>query len=145
MLGDCETAGDVTQESFLKAYKALRTYRNSSSFLSWIFRIANNTCIDLLRKKARMSESNIDDCERLAGSVPSPEKSTMENETNRTIQAALMYLPEKYRSVMVMFHFSGMGIRDISEALGKPEGTVKSDLHHGRELLRRRLEGVVTA
>jgi len=146
MLGDADEAADAAQESFVKAYNALAGFRLDAKFLTWMFRIANNTCIDMSRQRKSRQTVSLDD---MAGepSVPDspdgPEETVLRGESDRLVQEAVSRLPEKYRTALVMFHFSGMSIRDISKAIGRPEGTVKSDLHIAREMLRQKLEGVV--
>jgi len=144
MLGDDAEAADAAQESFIKAYNAMSSINKDRSFLSWMFRIANNCCIDFLRKRSRRKVVSFEDIEgNISDSGSTPERISMKKETARILQAALMHLPEKFRAPLVMFHFSEMKIKEISEILRKPEGTIKSDLHQAREMLRRRLEGVV--
>lgn len=147
MLDDADDAADAAQESFLKAYHALENFRRDARFLTWLFKIASNTCIDLSRQRGRRQTSSLDEIaaerDRLPSSDPSPEQALLRGEADRLIRDAVLTLPEKYRVTLVMFHFSGMSIRDISKAIGRPEGTVKSGLHIAREMLRRKLEGVV--
>lgn len=147
MLGDAEEAADAAQESFVKAYYALENFRLDAKFSTWLFRIASNACIDLSRRRKSRRTVSLDEVEAEAGPSASedagPEQVVLRGETDRLVHEAVECLPEKYRTALVMFHFNEMSIRDISEALGRPEGTVKSDLHIGREMLRRKLEGVV--
>lgn len=149
MLGDPEEAAEAAQESFVKAYYALERFRQDSKFLTWLFKIASNTCIDLSRARSRRRESLLEEgAVETAGSQAngsSPEQTALRGESSRLVREAVLRLPEKYRAALVMFHFSGMSIKEISGALGRPEGTVKSDLHVAREMLRRKLEGIVVA
>lgn len=149
MLGNAEESADAAQESFLKAYNALESFREEAQFLSWLLRIANNTCIDRTRSRARRPSVALEDMgeERLefTSEAPTPEESTIRGESDRLVREALQRLPEKYRAALILFHFNEMSIREIGQALGRPENTVKSDLHIGREMLRRKLEGVVVA
>lgn len=148
MLGEREDAEEAAQESFVKAYYALDKFRQDASFLTWIIKIASNTCIDISRARVKRSAVSIDEIEGGNGSLPSgqlsPEEQAVENEESRLVRKAVLHLPERQRAAMVMFHFEEMSIREISQSLGMPEGTVKSDLHIAREILRGRLEGVVT-
>ena len=146
MLGDADEAADAAQESFIKAYHALESFRQDAQFLTWVTRIARNACLDSVRRRAVRQADSIDDDESGAGSLPSgapsPEEAALRSDAKRRLDAAILDLPESHRAALVMFHFSGLTISEISRALGRPEGTVKSDLHHARERLRRRLEGV---
>lgn len=147
MLGNRDDAVDASQEAFLKAYHALQTFRHSSRFSTWLFGIANNACIDRLRKPDRRLVGSLEQVEEDGGEraspMPTPESVVMLRESERLILDALGQLPDRQRSTMVMFHFNHMSISEISRALCRPEGTVKSDLHHARETLRRKLKQVV--
>lgn len=147
MLGDADEAADAAQESFLKAYHALARFRQGSSFLTWVLKIASNTCID--RSRARMRhpklalEELVDDGGMLPSDDPSPEDSALRGESDRTVREAVLRLPERNRAALVMFYYNGLSITDISAALGRPMNTIKSDLRIAREMLRRKLEGVL--
>ena len=143
MLGDDEAA-DAAQESFVKAYHALDRFRQDAQFLTWLIKIANNTCIDMSRARRRQRADSLDDVEVEASDVPSnPEKSAIRSDEQQRLWEAVLKLPEKYQTALVMFHFDSKSIKEISSSLGRPEGTVKSDLHVAREMLRRKLEGVL--
>ena len=147
MVGNADDASDAAQDAFVKAYHALANFREDASFLSWIMRIANNACVDLWRRRGRRNAVSLDDEDSGLNDIPSdaldPESMVIGEENRRLILEAVLRMPEKRRGALVMFYFGEMSIRDISRALGKPEGTVKSDLHFAREMLRRKLEGVV--
>ena len=147
MLGSAEEAEDAAQQSFVKAYHALESFREEAQFLSWLLKIASNTCIDKTRSRKRRPSVALEDMgeERLefTSDAPTPEESTLQGESDRLVREAVVKLPEKYREALVLFHFNEMSIRQISQLLGRPENTVKSDLHIGREMLRRKLEGIV--
>ncbi len=146
MLGNADDAADAAQESFVKAYHALESFRQDAQFLTWVFRIARNACLDSLRRRALRRADSIDDDEsgasELASDAQSPEQVALQSDTSRRLNQAVLELPENHRAALVMFHFNGLSIREISEATGRPQGTVKSDLHLARERLRRRLAGV---
>ena len=149
MLGNAEESSDAAQETFLKAYRALESFREEAQFLSWLLKIASNTCIDRSRSRARKPSVALEDLgeERMefTSEAPTPEESSLRGESDRLVREAVTKLPEKYREALVLFHFNGMSIKQISQALGRPENTIKSDLHIGREALRRKLEGVVVS
>jgi RNA polymerase sigma-70 factor (ECF subfamily) len=110
-------------------------------------RIANNACVDLWRRKGRRNAVSLDDAECGLSEIPSavldPESAALDDEGRRLILDALTRMPDRQRNALTMFYFGEMSIRDMSQALGRPEGTIKSDLHLARETLRRKLEGVV--
>ncbi len=147
MLGDADEAADAAQESFVKAYNALQSFRQDASFLTWIFRIAHNFCLDAGRRRSVRKADSLDEmmanAPELPSADPSPEEWAMKKQEAERVRGAILRVPERYRSALVMFYLNGLTIREISKALGRPEGTVKSDLHNAREILRRKLEGVV--
>lgn len=147
MLGDYDEASEAAQGSFVKAYNSLSSFRQDARFLTWLFKIASNTCIGVFRTRTRRREDSLDEIQTEADSLPSdgelPEHEVIRRESGELVQREILHLPEKYRVSLVMFHFNEMSIKEISQALGKPEGTVKSGLHIAREMLRQRLEGVI--
>jgi RNA polymerase sigma-70 factor (ECF subfamily) len=147
MLGDADEAADAAQESFVKAYNALPSFRQDAQFLTWVFRIANNACIDASRRRSTRKADSLDEMMEVAPEIPSdgpsPEESAIKKHEAERVREAILRVPERYRAALVMFYMNGLTIREISKALGRPEGTVKSDLHNAREILRRKLEGVV--
>jgi len=147
MLGDADESADAAQESFIKAYHALASFRQDSAFLPWVLKIASNTCIDRSRARSRKPkaalEELVDGGQAIPSEKPSPEDQTLSAETDRLVREAVLRLPDKYRSALTMFYFGGLPVKAISAALGRPESTIKSDLRVAREILRRKLEGVV--
>jgi len=145
-LGNRDEAADITQESFVKAYHALGTFHRNRSFLSWMCAIAGNTCIDALRRRARRPSQSLEETVERAGDFDSgdesPEQTVASEDFARRLRQAVLGLPERYRDVIAMFHFGQAGIREIARRLGKPEGTIKSDLHTARRMLREVLEGM---
>lgn len=145
MLGNAEDAGDLTQDTFLRAYSALRTFRQDASFLTWLFKIASNLCIDLLRSRKSKGALSLD-LEAEEGREPAanprtsdPEEAAMRGALQDIVQRAVLNLPERYRVVIVMRHLQGMSVEEIASSLEMPAGTVKTHLFRGREMLRERL------
>lgn len=147
MLGNYDDAVEAVQDTFVKAYYALDRFRQDADFRCWLFRIASNTCIDVIRTRTRCRVQSIEDVDAVIDEIRdeklSPEDESVQAEERALLRHAVLGLSEWYRLSLVMFHFNGMSIKEISRALGRPEGTVKSDLHLAREMLRRRLEGIV--
>ena len=141
ILGDTEHAADAAQKTFVKAYYALRSFKPEASFLTWLFKIASNTCFDMARQRGKHRTDPLD--ESAKSNEASPEDAVMRSENERLIRRAVSDLPVKYRIPLIMFHFEAMSIKDISQALEQPEGTVKSILHRAREMLRGMVEGLV--
>jgi RNA polymerase sigma-70 factor, ECF subfamily len=146
-LGDPDQAADATQEAFVKAYNALSSFRQEASFHTWLFRIASNACMDMMRRSSRRRADSLDDLltesREPAAVEPTPEDAALSAESDRIVREAILSVPMTHRMPLVMFYFGDMTTREIAAALERPEGTVKSNLRYARELLRRKLEGVV--
>lgn len=142
-IGDRETAKDIRQEVFLKAFKALPNFRGRSTFYSWIYRIALNCVYDFKRqckrkKVIRFEELplNADDVLRMTGSHPSPEKHLEEKELGRIIRKAVRKLPPGQRRVFNLRHRKELAIKEIAVLLNRSEGTIKTHLHNAHRRLQ---------
>ena len=146
-LGDPDQAADATQEAFVKAYLALESFRQEASFLTWLFRIASNTCVDMTRRAARRRADSLDDLvaqsNEPASAEPTPERVALRADTDRIVRQAIASVPMNHRLPLVMYYFGDMSTKEIAAALTRPEATVRSHLRCAREALRRKLEGVV--
>jgi RNA polymerase sigma-70 factor (ECF subfamily) len=155
MLNDPYEAEDVTQEAFLRAYRSLPRFRGASSFHTWLYRIASNLAIDVVRKRKRQDptfsldeplESDDGEYEReIPDDTGSPEDRTSTRETRVAVRRAIMDLPEKLRDVMILYELQGETYEDIADILDVPLGTVKSRLFNARNRLKESLEELVEA
>lgn len=143
---DREAAKDISQEVFLKAFKALPNFKGGSAFYSWIYRIAINSSIDFQRQRNRsrvlMFEElppDADDVLRMSDSHPSPEKLLEEKELGKVIREAVRELPPGQRRVFNLRHRRELAIKEIAVLLNRSEGTIKAHLHHAH----RRLQGML--
>jgi RNA polymerase sigma factor (sigma-70 family) len=142
ILSDPDAAADATQDTFLKAYKAISKFRGGS-FKAWLLRIATNACYDQLRKKQRRPTSSLDDLpveaehsSYLRDPARSPHDEIEQQELNQAIQAGIMTLPFEQRIVLVLSDVQGLSYNEIAEATGLSLGTVKSRLSRGRAKVR---------
>ena len=144
MVGNEEDAKDITQEAFIKVYKSIASFREDSSFSTWLYRIVMNTCKDELRKK-KLKVIRIDrDIEVGESSVSfeipdhtySPEVVYENKQLHAMLSQALSDLPELNRIVVIMRDVQGFSYEDIAECINIPVGTVKSRLNRGRHMLR---------
>ncbi|MCO6452737.1 MAG: sigma-70 family RNA polymerase sigma factor [Caldilineales bacterium] len=142
IVGDGEAASDVTQDSFIKAYKALDSFRGDS-FRPWLLRIVTNTCYDYLRARKRKPTDNIDDVLvdpehswRLVESGERPDEAAERAELNKLLQWAIGQLPDDQRAVVVLTDVQGFSYEETAEAMGIALGTVKSRLSRARTRLR---------
>ena len=143
---DRETAKDISQEVFLKAFKALPNFKGGSAFYSWIYRIAINSSIDFQRQRNRSRiltfeelPPDADDVLRMSDSHPSPEKLLEEKELGKVIRKAVRELPPGQRRVFNLRHRRELAIKEIAVLLNRSEGTIKAHLHHAH----RRLQGML--
>ena len=130
LLGSYEDARDCTQTAFVKAYEHLDTFDTSQRFVSWIYRILRNECLNMLRARRPSEPVSLD---WAAAGIPSD--SLMAFERNRAVQLALLGLTADYREVIVLRHFTELSYDDIAAALGIPVKTVKSRLYSARQRL----------
>ncbi|HOQ17167.1 MAG: sigma-70 family RNA polymerase sigma factor [Epulopiscium sp.] len=145
ILNNEEDAKDLSQEVFIKAFNSLHKFREDSSFSTWLYRIAMNTCIDELRKRKGRESYSIDrDIQTDEGTIPrefqdkqlNPEEELMNKELASQIQWALNHLSETYKEVIILRDFQGFDYKQISQILGCSLGTVKSRISRARTELK---------
>ncbi len=150
MLNDHDEAEDVAQETFIKAYRSLDSFRGASSFSTWLYRIATNLCIDRARAKKRRPQQaySLDEpfdkednsgTREIADLSAEPSRGVERDELRRQVRLTVAEMPEKLRAVLVMCDIQGMAYEQIAQTLDCPIGTVKSRLFHARADLARRL------
>lgn len=140
ILGSREDAADVAQTSFLKVFERLGQYDPEQRLFSWVYRIAVNEAIDHLKRSRRHDELPEDMLSTAAG----PEDHADNGRLSRALQNGLSSIPDDYRIVLVLRHFSDCSYEEIAVIVGVPEKTVKSRLYGARQMLKERLlaEGV---
>jgi len=137
-----EDAADLTQESFVKAFRSLKKFKGKSSFFTWLYRIGVNlTLSHLQRKKARkffsfeqISEEygSSKEFEKLSSSDSSSVRKTLLNELHQKLNEALLQLSDKHRTIVVLFEIDGLSHKEISKIMKCTEGTVRSRLHYAK-------------
>ena len=140
MCGDAQVAEDAAQETFIRAWSHLGSFRLDSSLRNWLYRIALNTATDMLRKDKRILPGDVDDFQ-LADPQPGPEGIYLQEERTALVQAAIQSLPDASRAVLVLKEYEGLSYREIADALDIPIGTVMSRLNYARKTLKEKLEG----
>jgi len=133
---DPEEARDCTQEAFFKAFRSLRTFKPQAKFSTWIFSIAYHACCDRLGRRKKLSG---DEPPEWADPSPGPAAIAERNDESKALHAAIVALPEKYRTVITLYHLQGRQYEEIARVLDLPIGTVKTHLFRAKELLRKRL------
>src|SRR5437660_5689196 len=142
MVGDYDTALDLTQEVFIKVYNSLSRYRAEFKFSTWIYKIAHNAAIDYLRRHAVRDQAFVAelDGERREVSIESrrltPEQESEREERRTEIETIVGLLPAAYRELIVLRHSHDLSYDEIAEVTGLPLGTVKNRLFRAREAMR---------
>ncbi|GCE19440.1 RNA polymerase sigma factor [Dictyobacter kobayashii] len=142
MLGNITEAEDVTQETFVRAYTQLATYKSVHKFSTWLLSIASHLAIDQLRRR-RFLALPLEDVPFLEWIVDvgvSPEQSALQGEQQDEIQTYLQRLPGKYRAVIVLRYWYDFSYEEIASALKLTPALVKARLHRARELLARYMQ-----
>ncbi len=141
MVGLANDPEELTQEIFLQAFKNLEHFKGESSFYTWLYRVAANTCLQFLRKKSRSKETvNYDDLAdvQLEGHPsPDPLEKIERRELGRRIETALAELPENQRLVLILGPIDGRSYEEMAEILGVTVPIIKGRLHRARENIRR--------
>ena len=155
MLADYEEANDCAQETFVKIYRSLKHFRQESSFATWLYTIAVNTCKNRMQSAAyrhRKKMLSLDPpgeseaggrAREIADPAPSPLAQLAMQERDALLQRAIDALPEEARTIIVLRDVEGLPYEEITRITGYPLGTVKSRLARARQQLREQLKGVI--
>ena len=140
---------DVTQEAFIKAYRALPSFRGDSAFYTWLYRIGINTAKNYLvamgRRAPTSTEVEAEDAEgyaegELLRDINTPESLLLSKEIAGTVNAAIESLPEELRSAIQLRELEGMSYEEIARMMDCPIGTVRSRIFRAREAIAERLK-----
>jgi RNA polymerase sigma-70 factor (ECF subfamily) len=145
LVGSHEEARDVSQETFLKAYRALGTFKKEARFSSWLYQIAVNATRDRMRRRRRRNDLSLEDVDESAESAlrdgsPSAFDLVESGDLSRLVAAAMADLPDEQREVLILKEYQGLTFPEIAETLAVPLSTVKTRLYRGLGQLRVRLE-----
>jgi RNA polymerase sigma-70 factor, ECF subfamily len=151
MTGNEEDAEDVVQETFLRAYKQLNKYEARSSFSTWLYRIASNYSLDLIRSRKRhedkrergSAEDERDILQSIPVDSPGPDRLLYGRQISDRVNAALNELSPQERTAFVLRHFEGQSIQEIGEALGTGTNATKHSIFRAVQKLRKSLEPMV--
>lgn len=134
VLDDPDDADDAAQDGFLSALVKLGQYDARRPFGPWLMRIVANAATDRRRRRKVRRAEPLDPA--LVGGGPRPDAAAVQNELGARLRAALAELPERRRTAVVLFDVEGYSHAEIAGMLGIPEGTVRSEVFHGRRRLR---------
>lgn len=133
---DPHEAEDISQEVFIRVWKAIKNFRMESSFRTWLYRIVANQCYDRLPKlKQDLAALDPDEDIDLFAEDDLPEATLMSGELRQHLHAAIDQLPEGYRLLITLRHLQEMSYAEIAEVTGQPLGTVKTGIHRARRQL----------
>jgi RNA polymerase sigma-70 factor (ECF subfamily) len=138
LTGNRQEAEDVAQETFVRAYQALRRFDLERPLGPWLYRIATNTALNWIKR--RRPEVGLGEEALLPDPGPGPEAQVLSAERSARLRAVIASLPPNYRAVIELRHFQGLSYREMSESLGVPLSDVKSWLFRARRKLKSVLE-----
>ena len=145
VIGREEDARDVAQETFLRAFRALKGFKGQAKFSSWLYRITLNLCRDWIRRERRtpvvQAPEGVDVIELAGESTPSEsiEELVSRHEIGRAVGKAMSQLPEEQRTAIILKEYHGLTFQEIADLLDCPLSTVKTRLYQGLTVLRKQL------
>ncbi len=148
---DPDQALDITQEAFLKAYRALPRFRGDSAFYTWLYRIAVNTAKNYLAAQRRrpmdveldMQDPEQYDLHAKLKETDTPEGVTLSQELNKTVERAIAALPDDLRTAIVLRELEGMSYEEIAQAMECPVGTVRSRIFRARDAISKKIDNLI--
>lgn len=143
LVGNADDAHDLSQEAFIAAHRARKSFDIDRPFFPWFYRVLKNRCLNYLKKRARRREISLDVLEERVGRGSADEE-LLRRERIEMVWRALFTLSPEHREILVLRNFQELSYSEISEVLGVPEGTVMSRLYYARQALLEALrkEGV---
>lgn len=142
-VGNADDAMDLSQEAFVKAFRAIKTFREGKPFYPWFYAILRNVCFSHLRRVRTRREQSLDAAQEfgfeVADGAPDPAASIEEAEMIGLVRRGLAELEPVHREILLLRHFENLSYKEISEVLGCPIGTVMSRLYAARKALGKRL------
>ncbi len=145
MTSNHEDANDLVQDTFIKAYKSLQSFRGQSSFYTWVYRIAVNRTINFIKRRKNRNQYSLDDMDSSIQTDPdlvelmshvTPRREVALTELQQKLNEALQHLSEPHRAVVAMHDIQGMTHADIARVMKCSEGTVRSRLFYARQQLQ---------
>ena len=134
-----EDAAEITQKTFIRAYQKLGSLNDTNKFGSWLYRIANNLCLDELNRAGRKKSTSLEALKTAPKTelARSADTGLVQNEALVLLHKALLQIPAEQRMVVIMKEYEGLTFREISEILDEPENTVKSRMYYGLRALKK--------
>ena len=135
MCGDVELAEDAAQDAFIQAWLRLSTFRPGTSLRNWLYRIAVNAALDVVRRESKSPPADVESL-TLADPLAGPEAAFIQKERTVIVQQAILSLTESSREVLVLREYGRLSYQEIASTLDIPLGTVMSRLNYARERLK---------
>ncbi len=140
-VGNHEDALDLSQDAFVKAFKAIKTFDLNSPFFPWFYKIIKNHCLNYIKKNQRVRNDSLEELEeetfaQFEDDRPDPRDEYRDSETRQLLWKAIDKLKPDFREIIIMKHFHSLSYKEIAEALDIPIGTVMSRLFNARQELR---------
>ena len=153
MLSDPDDAFDVSQDTFMKAYRSIKFFEGKSSFYTWLYSICRNCCYDYIKAKGRRMRHNISLHEyeseedgttlEIADNESRPDVMYEKQRTMELIRNAISLLPDNHREIILLRDINGLSYEEVAQSLGISEGTVKSRLNRARHRLQTLLKDIL--
>jgi RNA polymerase sigma-70 factor (ECF subfamily) len=144
-VGSPEDALDLSQDAFVRAFRAMGSFREGAPFYPWFYAILRNACFNHLRRLKTRAETSLDTAREcgfdVADGAPGPDECAERAELRRIVAVELRNLEPAHREILMLRHFESLSYREIAEVLGCPVGTVMSRLYTARKALGARLAG----
>jgi RNA polymerase sigma-70 factor (ECF subfamily) len=129
-------ADDLTQETFIKAYKSIDSLEDISKIKSWLIRIAYNLCLDYLKTASKNKFDSLDSIEEFSANILPIGKQLERNEMSQCVQEKMLLLPQSYRTILCLSDIAGLAHHEIAEVLEVNVGNVKVRLHRARAKMK---------
>ena len=147
-VGNPDDAMDLSQEAFVKAFKAMRTFRDGSDFYPWFYAVLRNTCFNFLRRRKTRRESSLDAAREYGFDVvdgaPDPAATLERRELRVLVRAEIDNLAPVHKEILLLRHYELLSYKQMAGVLGCPIGTVMSRLYAARQALKARLTRYMT-
>ena len=140
ILGDADEAADATQETFMKAFRALGRFRGDARFRTWLLTIASNAARGMHRKRERRREKPLEDAPDVVAPGRDGSQAVSEAEEVERVARLLARLPEKQRLAVQLRTQEGLSFKEVAEIIGSSEGAARVNYHHGIRRLRGMIE-----
>ena len=145
MVNETSAAEDITHDVFLRIFKGLSRFKGEAKLSTWIYRITHNVCYDYLKRKKKWKHEDLEilDGKKADFFNPDPQDSYFKEWTQKTVRSAVQELPESQRMAITLHYFHSLRYEDIANIMNVSIGTVKSNIHRGKQHLKQTLNPIL--